>query len=139
MRRFSMDFVLQVPESTKDKGIELFDSAFIDLAEGHGLGVVGSLVEIDENYRRLDGFKTQEERLTIYDQVNKCESLSALANAIRSLADKDGNIEGRTKTFSAERMAGFCEIYDDPSVPRNTLTREYGIRQQAMYIIYYKI
>ena len=74
-------------------------------------------------------------RLEIYDKVNKCKTFKELANIIRSLADDNGEIQGRTKKFSAKRMAEYCECYH--SVPVNTLTREFGIRQQAMHIKYF--
>lgn len=70
-----------------------------------------------------------------YDAVNSCETLLGLANTIRSFADEDGMIQGRTKKFDAERMARMCENYTVH--PRNVLTREFGIRQQAMMIEYY--
>jgi hypothetical protein len=69
-----------------------------------------------------------------YQAVNKCTSLKELADVIRSFAI-DGMIEGRYKEFDAERMAKACENYDNVSA--NSLTRKYGIRQQAMMISYY--
>ena len=78
---------------------------------------------------------TLEQRLEVYDRVNQTESFEELAEVIRSLADENGNIQGRTRTFPAENMARACEIF--PQVNKNTLTREFGIRQQAMYIEYY--
>jgi hypothetical protein len=70
-----------------------------------------------------------------YEAVNKCESLLDLSNVILSLADKHGNVLGRNRVFDASKMALNCIDY---SLGRhNTLTREYGIRQQAMYILYY--
>ena len=50
---------------------------------------------------------------------------------------KNGSIQGRTKLFSAKKMAMFCRDFKY-QLP-NSLTREFGIRQQAMYIIYYDI
>ena len=70
-----------------------------------------------------------------YDAVNSCESFLGLANTIRSFADDNGMIQGRTREFDAERMAHAAENY--PNVMTNSLTREFGIRQQAMYIQYY--
>jgi hypothetical protein len=71
-----------------------------------------------------------------YDKVNKCETLLELANVIRSLTDEGGNIKGRTRLFDGERMAKACENFKYSSP--NNLTREFGIRQQAMYINYYE-
>jgi hypothetical protein len=76
--------------------------------------------------------KNREE---IYDAVNKCVTFEALANVIRGLGDKDGFIQGRTRKFNAEVMARHCMNFS-MAYP-NTLTREFGIRQQAMHITYY--
>lgn len=76
---------------------------------------------------------TREEK---YDAVNQCETLQQLADVIRSFADEGGMIQGRTRKFNAEEMAAACENY--VRIPhKNSLTREFGIRQQAMYILYY--
>lgn len=70
-----------------------------------------------------------------YEAVNKAETFEELAQVIESFADEDGKIKGRTRSFDAKKMADACRIYSD--LPRNILTREFGIRQQAMYIDYY--
>jgi hypothetical protein len=70
-----------------------------------------------------------------YQAVNNCETLEQLAEVILSFADEDGNIQGRSRKFSASEMASACLEYD--LAYHNSLTREYGIRQQAMYIIFY--
>jgi len=70
-----------------------------------------------------------------YKAVNKCETFEELANVIESFADEDGTIQGRVNKFDATKMAKLCRDY--PNYPRNVLTREFGIRQQAMYIQYY--
>lgn len=75
---------------------------------------------------------TREEK---YDLVNQTESFKGLAWAIRSLADEDGQIQGRTRKFDAEKMAEYAENF--MTVNPNTLTREFGIRQQALYIKHY--
>jgi hypothetical protein len=67
--------------------------------------------------------------------VNHCETLEELAMAIESFADEKGQIQGREKSFNALRMANFCRQYN--LAVHNTLTREFGIRQQAMYILFY--
>lgn len=74
-------------------------------------------------------------REQIYDLVNDCEDLSQLADVILSLADEDGMIQGRTKKFNAGKMADACLHYRNR--PKNNLTREFGIRQQALYILFY--
>ncbi len=74
-------------------------------------------------------------RLEIYDKVNKCETLSELSDIILELADENGEIQGRTRKFNAAKMAEKCLNFR--TVSPNTLTRKFGIRQQAMYILYY--
>ena len=75
-------------------------------------------------------------REQIYDKVNKAESLEELASIILELADENGMIQGRTKQFDANKMSEYCRNFKD-YIP-NVLTREFGIRQQAMYICYYE-
>jgi len=70
-----------------------------------------------------------------YNIVNKCETFEELALVIESFADKSGHIQGRTKMFDAKDMANNCRNFS-MGYP-NILTREFGIRQQAMYISYY--
>ena len=70
----------------------------------------------------------------IYDKVNECETLDELSGVIRELADENGMIRGRTRDFNAEYMAIKCENYS--FLEYNTLTRQYGIRQQAMMILF---
>lgn len=70
-----------------------------------------------------------------YEAVNKCETLEELADVIRSFA-VDELIQGRTRKFSAEKMAKFCEDYNPTK--HNTLTRKFGIRQQAIMILFYE-
>lgn len=75
------------------------------------------------------------DRLEMYDKVNQCETLDQLAEVIESLANDEGMIQGRTREFAAKNMAWACRKYDQMN--KNVLTREFGIRQQAMYILYY--
>lgn len=70
-----------------------------------------------------------------YDAVNQCETFEELANVILSFAESDGMIQGRAKRFNAKMMAEMCLMFD--TMPPNRLTREFGIRQQAMYISHY--
>lgn len=70
-----------------------------------------------------------------YEAVNKTSSLEELANVIMSFEDEMGLIKGRTRNFKASIMSEACLNYK--SLPKNTLTREFGIRQQAMYLEYY--
>ena len=70
-----------------------------------------------------------------FQKVNSCETLEELALVIESFADERGVIKGRNRSFSAGSMANYCRRYSFPS--HNTLTREFGIRQQAMYLLFY--
>ena len=75
---------------------------------------------------------TREE---IYDKVNACETLEELTKVILSLCDDDGMIQGRRRKFNGEYMAENCLSFSYDLC--NALTREFGIRQQAMYIVFY--
>ena len=46
-------------------------------------------------------------------------------------------ILGRKKTFDAIKMAENCHSVIKRGFPPNLLTREFGIRQQALYLKYY--
>lgn len=70
-----------------------------------------------------------------YNKVNACQTLEELAQVIESFADVNGNIKGRERHFNAKQMAHCCRNYGLHI--HNTLTREFGIRQQAMYILFY--
>ena len=69
----------------------------------------------------------------IYDSINKAESFKELADAILLCADDCGMIQGRTRKFNAQEMADRCLQFKELQQP-NLLTREYGIRQQALYL-----
>jgi hypothetical protein len=70
----------------------------------------------------------------IWVRVNLCESPAELSEAIISLADENGEIQGRSKKFDADRMASYVEDVVKGEVHPSILTREYGIRQQALYL-----
>jgi len=70
-----------------------------------------------------------------YEQVNKCETLEELALVIETFADEDGMIQGRERKFNSNNMASACRVFQFQ--PVETLTREFGIRQQGMYIRHY--
>jgi hypothetical protein len=72
-----------------------------------------------------------------YELVNRCETSTALSEAILKMANpKTGMIRGRLKEFNAERMAANVNAVIS-GFPANLLTREYGIRQQALYLKYH--
>ncbi len=79
-------------------------------------------------------------KLQKYQKVNACETSEQLCACILSFADAEGNIQGRTRKFNAEKMAKQAQIYFDDrthGIPPNVITREFGLRQQAMYIKFY--
>lgn len=81
----------------------------------------------------------QSVELLKYKLVFSCETLDELADAILEIAT-DGVIHGRTNSFSAETMALLCRAYVSyvEQDAANVLTRAYGIRQQALYILHSK-
>lgn len=75
--------------------------------------------------------------LEMYDLVNKCETTEQLSNAILTIAEDD-MIKGRSKSFDAEKMANNVSRVVKGELIPNVLTREFGIRQQALYLQYYE-
>jgi len=76
-----------------------------------------------------------------YEAVNKCETIEEFEKVLLSFADESGRIQGRTRTFDANKMAENARIYyndDMDELSPNIVTREFGLRQQLMYIKYYK-
>jgi hypothetical protein len=71
-----------------------------------------------------------------YELVNKCETVEELANAILKVS---GGIEikGRQQNFDAEKMSKRVDQVINGNLIPNVLTRQYGIRQQALYLKYY--
>lgn len=70
-----------------------------------------------------------------FKAVNKCKSLNELALVIESFADENGFIQGKGKRFIAKNMSLICKRYS--AIEHNLLTRDFGIRQQALYILFY--
>ena len=75
----------------------------------------------------------QNKTIVAYEKVNETKSLEELAEVIKSLANEEVLIQGRTEFFNAELMASACRDFSFTSA--NALTRKYGIRQQA-YMLY---
>ena len=73
-----------------------------------------------------------------YRLVNSCENLEALELVIMSFADEEGMIEGRTKRFNARNMIMGLKEYISGEFPARVITRNWGLRQQAMYLKYYE-
>ena len=68
-----------------------------------------------------------------YEVVNKCKTLKELSEAILQIAE-GGVIEGRTRSFDAVTMADNCSRFTLNHY--RVLTREIGIRQQAITICF---
>lgn len=74
-----------------------------------------------------------------FRRVNACETIEDLRACILDFADDDGMIQGRTRKFNATKMATLLNVYIEGMAPGNVLTREYGIRQQALYLKQFEI
>jgi len=74
-----------------------------------------------------------------YQRVNSCETIEELQQCILDFADDAGMIQGRTRKFIADSMAYNAKsFYDLEFLSPNVITREFGLRQHAMYLKYYK-
>jgi len=72
-----------------------------------------------------------------FQKINICENADELAQAIIDISE-NGIVKGRIKGFDAKKMASRVkEVIAEDMIP-NVLTREFGIRQQAIYIAYYE-
>jgi hypothetical protein len=69
-----------------------------------------------------------------WQAVNKCETQTELANLISKFADEEGMIQGRTRKFDADKMITGLHYFMNNQTIANVLTREFGIRQQAIYL-----
>ena len=74
-----------------------------------------------------------------FQLVNKCETAQELSDAILAFADDYGMIQGRIRAFNASKMADTVQYVVNGDIYANALTREFGIRQQALYIGYCQI
>jgi hypothetical protein len=74
------------------------------------------------------------EELQKWQSVNQCESALGLSNLILEFADSDGMIQGRSRKFNAKEMAERVSDVISRGYSANLLTREFGIRQQAVYL-----
>ncbi len=74
-----------------------------------------------------------------YERVNKCETIDELCDVLKSFADDSGHIQGRYKTFEADNMIAWARaFYNGETIFANRVTREYGLRQQLLYLCHYK-
>ena len=69
-----------------------------------------------------------------WQAVNQCETQAQLADLITKFTDKDGMIQGRERKFDASEMIIGLSFFMQDEAPSNVLTREFGIRQQAIYL-----
>ena len=72
-----------------------------------------------------------------YEKVNSCETVEELKQAILELGGDIGVILGRENCFDAKRMSDKCGLVFQGKLEPNILTRNYGIRQQMFYLMYY--
>ena len=68
-----------------------------------------------------------------YELVNSCETIKELQDAILKIGES-GMIEGREKIFDSEKMAAWVPFIVKENYYPNSLTRKWGIRQQALYL-----
>jgi hypothetical protein len=69
-----------------------------------------------------------------WQAVNQCETQTELADLISKFADSEGMIQGRERKFEASKMIIGLSFFMTDEMPANVLTREFGIRQQAIYL-----
>lgn len=73
-----------------------------------------------------------------YELVNSAESTEELLQAVQNIYIETDRV-GRTGNLDKERMLiHILEFIIGMNIPANSITRQYGIRQQAMYLKYYK-
>lgn len=73
-----------------------------------------------------------------YELVNKCETAEELSAVILKFTDPETRlILGRSRFFNGDVMAEAAFKVINENLSPNLLTREFGIRQQALYIKYY--
>ena len=72
--------------------------------------------------------------LETWQLVNQAETKTQLAFIINKLADPEGMIHGRKREFDASKMIIGLDLFMKDVMPANVLTREFGIRQQAIYL-----
>jgi hypothetical protein len=69
-----------------------------------------------------------------WQAVNQCETQTELADLISKFADSEGMVQGRERKFEASKMIIGLSFFMTDEMPANVLTREFGIRQQAIYL-----
>ena len=76
--------------------------------------------------------------LQMFQLVNQCETIEALQEAILKIGDlhPQGMIQGRKEQRNAQEMAEMVPLVVKMGMGAVNLTRNYGIRQQALYLNY---
>lgn len=79
------------------------------------------------------------EPLEIYQRVNQCETYQELQNIISLLGalNPDDSIMGTSRHFNATTMVENVELVYHRQKHPNAITRNYGLRQQLLYIMFY--
>lgn len=78
------------------------------------------------------------EEVEKWKRINSCETHEELKKAIIEIADND-NIQGREKSWKASYQSDVVQfLWENPTIEMNMLTRSYGIRQQMIYLLYYR-
>ena len=86
----------------------------------------------------LEQLEHVKAELDKYQLVNRCQTIEALENAIMAIgSENNGMIHGRTRLFSAKNMSSYVREVVSLALPANLLTRNYGIRQQALYLSFF--
>ena len=73
-----------------------------------------------------------------YQKVNSCQTLADLQKCIIEFADENGMIQGKERLFNAKIMASRAEVFYTIGNWAESVTREFGLRQQLMYLRHYK-
>jgi hypothetical protein len=70
--------------------------------------------------------------LQIWEDINQCKTLEEVSYIILDISN-EGRIQGRNRTFNSNTMAKYCLKFNEHK-QKNLLTRNYGIRQQVIYL-----
>lgn len=81
---------------------------------------------------------SNDQKLAAFEVVGACETFDELILALRQIAlMSDGIILGRNKNYTIEKILLNLEVIRKTKANYNIVTREYGIRQQCMYLHHY--
>ena len=76
------------------------------------------------------------DELEKYKLINKAETIEELKEAIKAISEKGMN-KGRSKSYMSDKMIAMVDFIYNDNYPLNFLTRNYGIRQQMLYLLHY--